>query len=41
TGSTRPKSENVPIYDDYHQIYRTLYPILKQSSKSLSELNSR
>lgn len=35
---TNPVAENVPLYENYYRIYRTLYPILKENFTSLAEL---
>ena len=34
-----PISENVPKYEAYYQMYRSLYPVMKDSFKDLAKLN--
>ena len=33
-----PFSENVPVYEAYYQVYRGLYPALKDNYKQLAAL---
>ncbi len=40
TGATPPQAENVTVYQDYYELYRTLYPNLKTSFETLSSLTT-
>ena len=33
-----PIAENVPVYEKYYQVYRGLYPALKENYKQLAAL---